>query len=67
MKQRKLLKRSSKNYKYLDLFVIASVAMMIIANTVKGKGVSFMEGQAKWHGKAPKRDELNKALKELGY
>jgi transketolase len=39
----------------------------IIAHTVKGKGVSFMEGQAKWHGKAPKKDELEKALKELGF
>ncbi len=39
----------------------------ILANTVKGKGVSFMEGQAKWHGKAPKKEELEKALKELGF
>ncbi|HWQ61044.1 MAG TPA: 1-deoxy-D-xylulose-5-phosphate synthase N-terminal domain-containing protein, partial [Negativicutes bacterium] len=38
----------------------------IIAETVKGKGVSFMECQADWHGKAPKRDELEKALAELG-
>lgn len=39
--------------------------VMIIAHTVKGKGVSFMEGQAKWHGKAPKKDEYEKALEEL--
>lgn len=39
----------------------------IKANTIKGKGVSFMEGQAKWHGKAPKKEELVAALKELGY
>ena len=38
----------------------------IIANTIKGKGVSFMENQAGWHGKAPKDEELEKALKELG-
>ncbi|MCQ9206526.1 MAG: transketolase [Omnitrophica bacterium] len=38
----------------------------IIARTTKGKGVSFMEGQAKWHGKAPKKDEYEKAIKELG-
>ena len=37
----------------------------IIANTIKGKGVSFMENQAGWHGKAPNDDELSKALKEL--
>ncbi|MCD4780349.1 MAG: transketolase [Candidatus Omnitrophica bacterium] len=38
---------------------------VIIANTVKGKGVSFMEGQSKWHGKAPNDDQLKKALSEL--
>ena len=37
----------------------------IIANTIKGKGVSFMENQAGWHGKAPNNDELDKAIKEL--
>lgn len=40
---------------------------LIIARTVKGKGVSFMEGQAKWHGKSPNREELERALKELGF
>ncbi len=39
---------------------------IIIAHTIKGKGVSFMENIAGWHGKAPKRDELEQALKELG-
>jgi transketolase len=39
----------------------------IIAHTVKGKGVSFMEGEAGWHGKAPKPDELERALEDLGY
>ena len=39
---------------------------MILANTVKGKGVSFMENIAGWHGKAPSYDELVKALEELG-
>ena len=37
----------------------------IIAKTVKGKGVSFMENQAGWHGKAPKKEEYEMALKEL--
>ena len=37
----------------------------VIARTVKGKGVSFMENQAGWHGKAPKPEELEKALAEL--
>lgn len=38
---------------------------IIIARTVKGKGVSFMENQVDWHGKAPKKEELEQALKEL--
>jgi len=37
----------------------------IIAETVKGKGVSYMEGLAAWHGKAPKGEELDRALAEL--
>lgn len=37
----------------------------IIAKTIKGKGVSFMENQAGWHGKAPNEEEYKKALKEL--
>lgn len=41
--------------------------MLIKANTIKGKGVSFMENQPQWHGKAPNRAELEKALKELGF
>lgn len=39
--------------------------VVILANTVKGKGVSFMEDQAGWHGKAPNYEELIKALQEL--
>ncbi len=39
---------------------------VIIAETVKGKGVSFMENQAGWHGKAPNDEELKKALEDLG-
>lgn len=37
----------------------------IIANTIKGKGVSFMEDQASWHGKAPNDEEYEIAIKEL--
>jgi len=39
---------------------------MIIAKTVKGKGVSFMENNAGWHGKAPNEDEVKQAVSELG-
>ena len=37
----------------------------IIAKTIKGKGVSFMENQAGWHGKAPNEDEYKLAIEEL--
>lgn len=38
---------------------------VIIANTVKGKGVSFMENEAAWHGKAPNDEQYEIAIKEL--
>jgi len=38
---------------------------IIIAHTIKGKGVSFMENTARWHGGAPTEDELKRALEEL--
>ncbi len=38
---------------------------MIIANTIKGKGVSFMENQVSWHGKAPNQEQYEKAMQEL--
>ena len=37
----------------------------IIAKTVKGKGVSFMENQAGWHGKAPNEEQYNQAMSDL--
>jgi transketolase len=37
----------------------------VIANTVKGKGVSFMENNVEWHGVAPKPDQVAAAVKEL--
>ena len=39
---------------------------VIIARTIKGKGVSFMENKAYWHGVAPSTEELTRALHELG-
>lgn len=39
---------------------------LIVANTVKGKGVSFMENDMDWHGAAPNKEQLAKALIELG-
>lgn len=37
----------------------------IIANTIKGKGVSFMENKAEWHGKAPNKEQYEEAINEL--
>jgi len=37
----------------------------IVAHTIKGKGVSFMENVVGWHGKAPSQDELAQAIREL--
>jgi transketolase len=39
---------------------------VIVAKTHKGKGVSFMEDNADWHGKAPGEEDTEKALDELG-
>lgn len=39
---------------------------MVVARTVKGRGVSFMENRYEWHGKAPSAEETQAALAELG-
>lgn len=41
------------------------VPKCILAHTVKGKGVSFMENQASWHGTAPNEEQYNQAIAEL--
>ncbi len=38
---------------------------VIVARTIPGKGIDFMEGKFEWHGKAPNRDEAEKALREI--
>ena len=44
----------------------SGVPHIIIADTIKGKGVSFMEGVSRWHSGAPNKEELAAALKEIG-
>jgi len=44
---------------------VAGKPSVIIARTVKGKGVSFMENEAGWHGSAPSREQAEQALAEL--
>jgi transketolase len=38
---------------------------LIVAHTIKGKGVSFMENNPEWHGKAPKPEEAVTAIREI--
>ena len=44
---------------------ITDKPVVIVARTVKGKGVSFMENQVGWHGTAPSQEQVEKALAEL--
>ena len=44
---------------------IQSKPTAIIAKTVKGKGISFMENQVGWHGKAPNEEQYKEAMQEL--
>ena len=53
-------------YKALDVARNSEKPFAIVANTIKGKGVSFMENNANWHGKAPNDEQLAQALEELG-
>lgn len=45
--------------------MIKGKPVCIIAKTIKGKGVSFMENQASWHGKAPNDEQYKQAMEEL--
>lgn len=49
-----------------DMFHKSDKPFAIIMKTVKGKGVSYMENQVGWHGKAPNEEEYNIAMAELG-
>lgn len=51
--------------KAFDAFYKSTKPFAIIMNTVKGKGVSYMENQVGWHGKAPNEEEYNIAMAEL--
>jgi transketolase len=51
---------------YEKAITVREKPVMVIARTIKGKGVSFIEDRNGWHGKALKKDELARALEELG-
>ena len=44
---------------------VAGKPVCIVAETVKGKGVSYMENQVGWHGKAPNDEQFEQAMAEL--
>ncbi len=52
--------------KAMDTFLsMKGQPSVIIAHTIKGKGISFMEGDRKWHGKAPNEEQFTAAMEEL--
>jgi transketolase len=51
---------------YDKVLHVSGKPTMIIAKTIKGKGVSFIEDRNGWHGKPLKKEECDRALKELG-
>ena len=65
-----VLKADGHNFEnLLEVFNMAKLIkkqpVAIIANTVKGKGISFMENKAGWHGKAPNEEQYDQAMTEL--
>ncbi|MFA5770095.1 MAG: transketolase [Patescibacteria group bacterium] len=54
-----------KTYK-TEKFTLASKPTIILAKTIKGKGVSFLENKEGWHGKPVPKDMLDAALKDIG-
>ena len=44
---------------------VKGIPTVIIAHTIKGKGVSFVENKVEWHGIAPKKEECERAIKGL--
>jgi transketolase len=53
------------NKAYTEAKAETSKPTVIIAKTIKGKGVSFMENLAEWHGKTPSKELVEKALAEI--
>jgi transketolase len=49
------------------LALLSEKPMVIIANTIKGKGIKLMENSPEWHHKSPSIEELSAIYKELGY
>lgn len=52
-------------YEAIEESKLSDKPTVIVANTIKGKGVSYMENNAGWHGKAPNKEDFEKAMLEL--
>ena len=52
---------------FLNTKKVQDKPSIIIANTIKGKGVSFMEDDNNWHYRIPNKEELKLAFEELGF
>lgn len=52
-------------YNAIEKAKTSEIPAIIVANTIKGKGVDFMENNADWHGKAPKEEDYLRAKQEL--
>ena len=50
---------------FAEARTVEGMPVAIVMKTVKGKGVSYMENQAGWHGKAPNDEQYAQAMKEL--
>ena len=55
----------SEIYEAFETAKTAQKPVVILADTIKGKGVSFMENNAGWHGKAPNKEDFERAMAEL--
>lgn len=65
-----VIKIDGHNYSEIELAILKAKETKekptaIICKTIKGKGISFMENRAKWHGSAPNEEQYNEAIKEL--
>ena len=56
-----IIKKLTKSLKYSD----KKKPLVIIANTIKGKGVSFMENNIDWHYKSPTKKQLIRGIQEI--
>ena len=52
-------------YEAIEQAKVSEVPVVILGNTIKGKGVSYMENNPGWHGKAPNKEDYEKAIQEL--